>query len=76
MSGFDELRVYCKCGQEVLFQSKAGECTANIYNIDDVPSQIAGDLHNDYMFCPRCKRKITILTQAIVNVICTDIGFS
>lgn len=44
MGMFDSMYVKCKCGREVEFQSKAGDCGLHKYTIDDCPAAIAGDL--------------------------------
>ena len=74
MGMFDELTVYCpKCGNTIIFQSKAGECTLKRYTINTVPPDIAGDLNDEWKACPNCMAVVKIQTQTIVNVI-SDIG--
>ena len=60
MGMFDSLYVTCKCGEDVEFQSKAGECALREYRITDVPPVIAGDLIGQCETCRRCGCHITI----------------
>jgi len=52
MGMFDSVFARCpKCGEEVEFQSKAGECTLNRYSINSVPPCIAQDLIGEVSRC-------------------------
>jgi len=58
---FDSLYVQCKCGTEVEFQTKAGDCTLSSYRIgDNVPTAIAGDLIGKSENCQECGATITL----------------
>lgn len=60
MGMFDRVYAQCKCGARVEFQSKAGDCSLNTYNADDVPSAIALDLSGKSEQCESCRRYITL----------------
>lgn len=63
MGMFDSLIVKCpKCGKGVEFQSKAGECLLNDYNLSTVPSEIAIDLNGETETC-ECGEILTIRTK-------------
>jgi hypothetical protein len=52
MGMFDSLYVTCrKCGKDVEFQSKAGECYLNRYTLENVPPAVAGDLIEQVQTC-------------------------
>ena len=60
MGMFDSLYVRCsRCGEDVEFQSKAGECYCNSYNVDNCPPAIAGDLIGKTRSC-KCGNFITL----------------
>jgi hypothetical protein len=59
MGMFDSLRVPCPCGEEVEFQSKAGDCRCRDYNLYDCPPKIAADLIGESERC-KCGRSVTI----------------
>ena len=61
---FDSVYIECpKCGSDVEFQSKAGDCTLASYGMHDVPPEIAGDLHGQSQECRNCGRPMKITTQ-------------
>lgn len=52
MGMFDSVFVTCpKCGKQVEFQSKVGDCNLNSYTSDCVPILIALDLDGDSEEC-------------------------
>ena len=52
MGMFDSVIARCpKCGSEVEFQSKAGECQLRRYSINSVPPEIAQSLVGDIETC-------------------------
>lgn len=57
MGMYDSVYVECKCGKQVEFQSKAGDCTLASYQVDDCPLAIAGDLIGQSKLC-ECGAKI------------------
>ena len=68
MGMFDSLFVSCRnCGQEVEFQSKAGDCSLASYRLDNVPPGIAGDLAGETEICQRCSSGITLRVQMLVT---------
>lgn len=61
MGMFDTVNVKCNiCGNILEFQSKAGECALNIYDIYSVPPTIAGDLIGETQLCMKCFSTTTI----------------
>ena len=69
MGMFDSLLVNCpNCRGEVEFQSKAGDCNLDVYNIHNVPAQIALDCKTDSEVCLTCGRQVKLLVQSIVVV--------
>lgn len=60
MGMFDSLYVECsKCHEQIEFQSKAGACRLDSYNLSDCPPAIAGDLINTRRQCP-CGHSVTL----------------
>ena len=52
MGMFDSVFAACpKCGKEVEFQSKAGDCTLKRYSASSVPPEIAQDIAGDTQAC-------------------------
>jgi hypothetical protein len=69
MGMFDRLIVNCpRCNNIVEFQSKAGDCGLNVYDIHNVPPQIALDLKDDSEQCSNCLHYVTLRVQSIVIV--------
>ena len=62
MGMYDEVEARCpSCGDGVVvFQSKAGECTLQRYNSENVPFGIAESIDGDCEDCPRCGHPVTI----------------
>ena len=67
MGMFDSVIIICDCGEEVEFQSKAGECLLDTFKIDEVPPAIAVDLDGQQERC-RCGRMIQTYTDTIVDI--------
>jgi hypothetical protein len=60
MGMFDSLYVECRrCGEQVEFQSKAGDCSLRSYELSDCPPEVAGDLIGRSNQC-KCGNSITI----------------
>lgn len=60
MGMFDSLYVECrKCGEQVEFQSKAGDCYLHSYTLDNCPASVAGDIIGQSMIC-KCGNGVTI----------------
>ena len=52
MGMFDSVIATCpKCGKDVEFQSKAGECALRTYSATSVPPEIAKDVAGDAQAC-------------------------
>jgi len=55
MGMFDSVYVKCKnCGEFVEFQSKAGDCNLDEYDISNCPPKIAGDIAGETQLCRNC----------------------
>lgn len=69
MGMFDELHVDCPhCGEDVEFQSKAGDCQLHRYAVQDVPPEIAGDLNGAAEICDACGKEVTLTVQFMIAV--------
>ena len=69
MGMFDTLLVRCKkCNKVLEFQSKAGRCMMEEYNLSDVPSDIAGSLDGESQECRVCGCLNTIRTKVFVYI--------
>ena len=67
MGMFDTLSVPCpRCGKEIEYQSKAGDCTLADYNLSNVPASIAGDVNGEVEQC-ECGAEVKLLVQAVVT---------
>jgi len=61
MGLFDSVYIECKyCGEEVEFQSKAGECDMSQFTSQNVPLAIVIDLDGSSVFCKNCNEVITV----------------
>lgn len=61
MGMYDTVRVECpKCGADVGFQSKAGDCYLREYRQDNVPSEIALDIAKDSNWCQNCGTQVMV----------------
>ena len=55
MGMFDRVMVRCpRCGEDVEFQSKAGECYMNRYTPTDAPPAVLADTIGDKQACRGC----------------------
>jgi hypothetical protein len=61
MGSFDRVIVKCDCGEDLEFQSKAGNCDLSTYSLNNIPIVIAIDLNGSSEMCHECG-KLTILT--------------
>ena len=60
MGMFDSVVTTCpNCGDEVEFQSKAGDCRLRIFDVHSVPPQIAYDIDGQSVRCS-CSELVTI----------------
>lgn len=60
MGMFDSVYINCpQCGQQIEYQSKAGGCNLDKYDINNVPPRIGGDIIGDEQQC-RCGATIRI----------------
>lgn len=68
MGMFDSLIVNCpRCGSEVEFQSKAGECSLARYNLWNVPKKIAADLEGEKEQCTGCMEFVEIKAPSLLS---------
>jgi DNA-directed RNA polymerase subunit RPC12/RpoP len=70
MGMFDSVIGICPdCGNEVEFQSKAGDCALYRYTLDSVPPEIAKDIEGYSEKCNDCgKRCVLQIKTPIGNV--------
>lgn len=63
MGMFDSVIARCpKCGKDVEFQSKAGECSLKRYSTASVPPEVAQDINGDVQSC-RCGETVKLVTS-------------
>ncbi len=56
MSSFDSVILHCPhCDKIITEQSKAGACELKQYHQTSVPAEIAEDLKDTKITCPRCR---------------------
>jgi len=62
MGCFDEVTIRCPaCGQTIMEQTKAGDCSMSIYALEDAPAAILDDLVSESPIeCPECEYPIRI----------------
>lgn len=66
MGCFDSVYVKCPgCGEEIEFQSKAGDCLLQTFYEDDVPTKLAVDIDGDTDQCPKCGMAVKIVAEVI-----------
>jgi hypothetical protein len=70
MGMFDSFWHPCRCGEDVEFQSKAGECALHDYRLgsNPPPPAVAGDLNGQSSTCRNCGRTMHITAQVILTV--------
>ena len=69
MGMFDSLLVNCpQCGNQIEFQSKAGECSLAEYSIFNVPPEVALDCSKDVEICSKCGELVKLHVQSITTV--------
>jgi len=66
MGMFDSLYVDCCCGNKVEFQSNAGDCTCESYQINNVLNSIAGYLIGSTEKCDVCGAIITLRGSVVL----------
>lgn len=72
MGMFDRVWSKCpNCGNNIEFQSKAGDCSLHDYNLDTVPATVLGDLDGEIEICTNCDAsvRISVHTSAVVSII-------
>lgn len=68
MGMFDRVWVRCpKCGGNIEFQSKAGDCCLDSYTFPEAPATILGDLDGQTARC-ECGHSVTVRTQCIATL--------
>ena len=68
MGMFDSVIVNCpNCGNEIEFQSKAGECRLKEYKISSVPITIAESIKDTIESCRNCGTDITLKSNHATN---------
>jgi len=68
MGMYDTAIVTCpKCGAEIEYQSKAGECSLLRYHVLKMPPRVAGDLDGEEQQCDECAAVIRLHTQYIIH---------
>ena len=69
MGMFDSVMVKCpECGEEIEFQSKAGECLCEVYPEENVPVVVAADISGEKCVCHKCQTPFTIFTELVSHV--------
>jgi len=69
MGCFDEVTIRCPaCGQIIMEQTKAGDCTMSVYALEDAPPEILADLVGETIVCSECDYVIhfTMITKPLV----------
>ncbi len=69
MGMFDSLIIKCKCGKDIEFQSKSGVCRLEVYNIGNMPPDVAGGLHGEVEKCSGCGTSYQVQTQVMTHVV-------
>ncbi len=69
MGMFDRVRAVCpNCSENVEFQSKAGDCTLETFDVWAVPMAIAAALNGQHTTCQACGASVTIRSMAVEHV--------
>lgn len=70
MGMFDSVYVDCpKCGTDIEFQSKAGDCILGTYNLNNAPQEILEDIEGDVEECHKCGETVKILFEASTKAV-------
>lgn len=70
MGMFDSLNTECpKCGNDIEFQSKSGECLLTNYNKKfPLSAQVAVGMNGDIVRCQFCKKRIRLECNLPLNI--------
>lgn len=64
MGMFDSLRVPCpKCGKELEYQSKSGECSLNNYTEKNLTPEVAIGIDGDIVNCEFCETNVKLVCK-------------
>lgn len=72
MGMFDTVIVLCpECGEEHEFQSKSGECSLQVVNLDECPDDILADVnrHSPYTCECGCVFEVDLSTRKSTKVV-------
>lgn len=68
MGMFDSVWIPCpKCGTDVEFQSKGGECLLISFTLDTAPPRVIADILGDTGWCTECKHGSTLYGVKVVK---------
>lgn len=74
MGMFDTVIVRCPlCNTKMEFQSKAGDCELNEYEVYEVPVVVAQDINGSTDWCPSCGKRIEIRVPFKIDTVCMTI---
>lgn len=70
MGLFDVVWLKCpNCGASIEFQSKAGYPSMEEFDVDNVPSHVAGYIHDDIEKCKSCGKCFQVKVKCFINLI-------
>lgn len=70
MGMFDSVVATCpKCGCEIEFQSKAGTCNLNRFQLDEVPVEIASNINGELRECENCGEMYRIQIEPVIKTV-------
>lgn len=69
MGVYDTVLVPCpNCGEKIDFQSKSGDCTLAVYELENAPDDVLLDINrHDPHTCTKCKTKFTVILTPTVK---------
>lgn len=74
MGMFDAVKVPCpNCGKRTNFQSKGGDCTLEVYELDQAPADVLSNInrHSPYT-CAACGTVFAVRVQTIATSVVVD----
>lgn len=70
MSMFDSVLAECPiCGTKNKFQSKSGPCQLKVFELDDAPADVLGDVNRHSVVCKKCMIRYKVVTKCFSKTV-------